>query len=57
MPALFWLFQIPGEIVPDHKRIFGFRAASFVLALIQVSAVLASAGRGWEQNFSERDLG
>lgn len=53
----FWLFQIPGEIVADHSDIFNYQAASFVLALIQVSAVLASAGSGWEKNFSEISLG
>lgn len=53
----FWLFQTPSEIVADHNDIFNYRAASFVLALIQVSAVLASAGsRGWTHNFSERIL-
>src|SRR5262249_25582352 len=54
----FWLFQIPGEIVADHSNIFNYRAASFVLALIQASAVLASAGsKGWASNFSEIPLG
>ena len=54
----FWLFQIPGEVVADHSDIFNYRAASFVLALIQASAVLASAGsEGWASNFSEIPLG
>ncbi len=55
--APFWLFQIPGEIVQDHSDIFNYKAASFTLALIQMSGVLASsAGPGWAANFSEVSL-
>ncbi len=53
----FWLFQVPGEIIADHGDIFNYRAASLVLALIQASGVLASAGTRWDENFSEADLG
>lgn len=53
-PAPFWLFQVSGNIVEDHSDIFNYRAASFTLALIQMSGVLASAaGDGWAANFSE----
>ncbi len=50
----FWLFQVPGDVVRDHNDIFNYKAASFTLALIQMSGVLASAaGDGWSANFSE----
>jgi len=39
-PVPFWLFQIPGDIVKDHSDIFNYKAASFTLALIQISGVL-----------------
>jgi len=53
-PAPFWLFQISGDVVADHSDVFNYKAASFTLALIQMSGVLASAaGHGWAANFSE----
>ena len=53
----FWLFNTPKEIVADHGDIFNYKAASFTLALIQLSGVLASAGgSGWDANFSEMVL-
>jgi len=53
-PAPFWLFQVPGDVVRDHSDVFNYKAASFTLALIQISGVLASAaGDGWGANFSE----
>ncbi|MEM9547847.1 MAG: hypothetical protein AAGA77_17825 [Bacteroidota bacterium] len=56
-PSLFWSFQVPGDIIDGHSDIFNYKAASFTLALIQLSGVLASApGDGWDANFSEETL-
>ncbi|MEM1080955.1 MAG: hypothetical protein AAGH65_05170 [Pseudomonadota bacterium] len=56
-PNPFWLFQVPGDIIEDHGDVFNFKAASFTLALIQISGVLASAaGSSWTDQVSECNL-
>lgn len=57
IPTPLWLFQTSGDVIKDHGDVFNYKAASFTLALIQMSGVLASAaGDGWAANFSEVEL-
>lgn len=52
-PELFWNFQVPPELIGDHNDIFNSRAASMILALIQMSGAVASLAQDWDDSFEE----
>jgi hypothetical protein len=46
-----WVFQLPAEIVADHNDIFGYKASTLLLALMQISGSVLSLARDWQDSF------
>jgi hypothetical protein len=49
--SLFWVFQVPSELIDGHGDIFNGRSSLLIMALIQISGATMSVHRSYDAMF------